>query len=119
MKGDSSTGFDFVYSDDLFLDGWGTNEDGFDELHSLLGAQSLMSFPKPSKLIAKLILSACRFDPESIVMDFFSGSSTTAHALLSLNAQDSGNRKFIMVQLPEPCDESSEAYIFDPFDRLI
>lgn len=71
MKGDSSTGFDFVYSDDLFLDGWGTNEDGFDELHSLLGAQSLMSFPKPSKLIAKLILSACRFDPESIVMDFF------------------------------------------------
>ena len=109
MKGDSSTGFDFVYSDDLFADGWGTNEDGFDELHSIFGAQSIMSFPKPSKLVAKLVLSASRFDPECIVMDFFSGSSTTAHSVLSLNAQDGGNRKFIMVQLPEPCVEKSEA----------
>lgn len=109
MRGDSATGFDFVYSDDLFADGWGTNEDGFDELHEILGAQSLMSFPKPSKLIAKLILSACRFDPDCIVLDFFAGSSTTAHSLLSLNAQDGGNRKFIMVQLSEPCDEKSEA----------
>lgn len=59
MKGDQSTGFEFVYSDDLFSDGWGTNEDGFDELHAIFGAQSLMSFPKPSKLLAKLTLSAC------------------------------------------------------------
>jgi len=110
MRGESATGFDFIYSDDLFADGWGTNEDGFDELHHLLGAQSLMSFPKPSKLIAKLILAACRFDKECVVMDFFAGASTTAHSLLSLNAQDGGNRKFIMVQLPEPCDEKSEAF---------
>ena len=109
MRGELSTGFDFVYSDDLFADGWGTNEDGFDELHALFGAQSLMSFPKPSKLVAKLVLAACRFDPECVVMDFFAGSSTTAHSVISLNAQDGGSRKFIMVQLPEACDEKSEA----------
>lgn len=110
MRGESATGFDFVLSDDLFVDGWGTNEDGFDELHAIFGAQSLMSFPKPSKLVAKLVLSACRFDTDCVVMDFFAGSSTTAHSVLSLNAQDSGKRKFIMVQLPEPCDEKSEAF---------
>ena len=46
----------------------------------------------------------------SIIMDFFSGSATTAHAVMQLNAEDGGHRKFIMVQLPEPCDEKSEAY---------
>lgn len=110
MKGDMESGFEFTYSDNLFTDGWGTNEDGFDELHSLLGSQSIMNFPKPSKLIAKLIIAVCRFDTECIIMDFFSGSSTTAHSLLSLNAQDGGNRKFIMVQMPEPCDDDTEAF---------
>ena len=47
---------------------------------------------------------------DSIVLDFFSGSATTAHAVMAMNAEDGGNRKFIMVQLPEKCDESSEAY---------
>lgn len=110
MKGDESTGFDFKISDNLFDDGWGTNEDGFDELHNLLGEQSLMSFPKPSKLIAKLALSATRIDRDSLILDFFSGSATTSHAVIQLNAEDGGNRKFIMVQLPEPCDENSEAF---------
>lgn len=110
MKGDLSTGFEFVYSDDLFSDGWGTNEDGFDELHAIFGAQSLMSFPKPSKLLAKLTLSACRSDPDCIVLDFFAGSATTAHGLMTLNSQDGGNRKFILVQIPETCDESTEAF---------
>lgn len=110
MKGGQSTGFEFALSDDLFADGWGTNEDGFDELHAIFGAQSLMSFPKPSKLLAKLILSACRFDRDCIVLDFFAGSATTAHGVLTLNSQDGGNRKFIMVQLPEPCDEKTEAF---------
>ncbi len=45
-----------------------------------------------------------------IILDFFSGSATTAHAVMQLNAEDGGNRKYIMVQLPEPCDEKSEAY---------
>ena len=69
-----------------------------------------MSFPKPSKLISKLILSASRSDKDSIILDLFSGSATTAHAVMQLNAEDGGKRKFIMVQLPEQTDEKSEAY---------
>lgn len=110
MKGDQTTGFEFVFSDDLFSDGWGTNEDGFDELHVLLGVQNLMSFPKPSKLLAKLVLSACRFDSDCICLDFFAGSGTTAHAVMELNVQDGGTRKSISVQIPEILDETSEAY---------
>jgi len=104
------SGFDFKYSDDLFSDGWGTNEDGFDELHDIFEVQSVMSFPKPSKLISKLILSATRNDGNCLILDFFSGSATTAQAVMQLNIKDEGNRKFIMVQLPEVCDPNSEAY---------
>ncbi len=110
MKGDLITGFDFSFSEDLFSDGWGTNEDGFDELHHLLGVQSLMSFPKPSKLLAKLVLSATRFDTECIVMDFFAGSGTAAHAVVELNLKGGGNRQCICVQMPELLEETSEAY---------
>jgi len=88
--------------------GWGTNEDANDELHKLLGQQYLFDFTKPSRLIAKIIQSVN--DADAIVLDFFSGSATTAHAVMQLNAEDGGNRKFIMVQLQEPCDESSEAF---------
>ena len=63
---------------------------------------------KPLKLINRIIRSCS--EPQDIVMDFFSGSATTAHAVMQLNAEDGGNRKFIMVQLPEKCDEKSEAY---------
>lgn len=110
MRGEQSTGFEFFLSDDLFSDGWGTNEDGFDELHDLFEAQNIMSFPKPSKFLAKLVLSACRFDRDCIVLDFFAGSSTTAHAVMQLNAEDNGNRQFIMIQLTEPCEKKSEAF---------
>lgn len=65
-------------------------------------------FPKPSVLIKEFIKQAA--DEDSTVLDFFSGSATTAHAVMQLNAEDGGHRKFIMVQLPEPCDEASEAY---------
>ena len=65
-------------------------------------------FPKSSKLLSYL-LKLIDFD-NGIVLDFFSGSATTAHAVMQLNAEDGGNRKFIMVQLPEKCDEKSEAY---------
>ena len=66
---------------------------------------------KPIKLILKIFnISAITHDKESIVLDFFSGSATTAHATMQLNAEDGGNRKCIMVQLPENCDEKSEAY---------
>lgn len=65
-------------------------------------------YPKPIILINKFIKLATKDD--SIILDFFSGSATTAHAVMQLNAEDGGNRKFIMVQLPEKCDEKSEAY---------
>lgn len=69
-------------------------------------------FPKPSGLIKRLLLMAVRTHRDAIVLDFFSGSATTAHAVMKLNAddKDGGNRKFIMVQWPEKTDEKSEAY---------
>ncbi|MCM1235513.1 MAG: site-specific DNA-methyltransferase [Ruminococcus flavefaciens] len=67
-------------------------------------------FPKPSNLIKKLMLACIRKYKSAVILDFFSGSATTAHATMQLNAEDGGNRKFIMVQLPEPCSETSEAY---------
>lgn len=79
-----------------------------DECGSLIGNRELFDTPKPSALIKKLLLIGSK--KESIILDFFSGSATTAHAVMQLNAEDGGNRKFIMVQLPEPCDEKSEAY---------
>ncbi|WP_177528078.1 site-specific DNA-methyltransferase [uncultured Treponema sp.] len=64
------------------------------------------SYPKPVNFIKKLV----QYTNAGIILDFFSGSATTAHAVMQLNAEDGGNRKFIMVQLPELCDEKSEAY---------
>lgn len=66
------------------------------------------STPKPSRLIEKMLMIGT--EKNSIILDFFSGSATTAHAVMKLNAEDGGNRKFIMVQLPEETDEKSEAY---------
>lgn len=66
-------------------------------------------FPKPSNLI-KFLAKICRTEKTDIILDFFSGSATTAHAVMQLNADDRSNRKFIMVQLPEKTDEKSEAY---------
>jgi adenine-specific DNA-methyltransferase len=65
-------------------------------------------FPKPTTLIKRMLQLAAKSD--DIILDFFSGSATTAHAVMQLNAEDGGNRKFIMVQLPEKTDEKSEAY---------
>ena len=66
-------------------------------------------FSKPRRLI-QYLMKICLANENSIILDFFSGSATTAHAVMQLNAEDGGNRKFIMVQLPEVCDEKSEAY---------
>ena len=69
------------------------------------------SYPKPIILLKKIIKTCIPVETrEEIVLDFFSGSATTAHAVMQLNAEDGGNRKYIMVQLPEVCDEKSEAY---------
>lgn len=79
---------------------------GTRELQELLGL-GIFSFPKPVTLIR--FFESIGLDRESIVLDFFSGSATTAHAVMQLNAEDGGNRRFIMVQLPEPTPETSEA----------
>ena len=86
---------------------YGTNQQGSLEVEDLFNAR-YFDFPKPVSLIKHFItISTHKTD---IIMDFFAGSSTTAHATLQMNAEDSGNRKFIMVQLPEPCLNKSEAY---------
>jgi adenine-specific DNA-methyltransferase len=87
-----------------------TNEDGYEQLRDLLGAEKIMDYPKPFKYIELMIKAQTHWEKDSIILDFFSGSATTAHAVMQLNAEDNGNRKFIMVQLPEATDEESEAY---------
>lgn len=81
------------------------------EANNELKALNLGGFfdnPKPTRLLKRAIILAS--DKHDIILDFFAGSATTAHAVMQLNAEDGGNRKFIMVQLPEACDEKSEAY---------
>ena len=80
---------------------------GTKEVQQLLG-KGIFDFPKPLALIK--ILASIGSMEESIVLDFFSGSATTAHALMQLNAEDGGNRKFIMTQIPELCDGKSDAF---------
>ena len=78
----------------------GTNEDGTSELEQLFG-KSVFDNPKPTSLIKTIIKAISNNNNCFTVLDFFSGSATTAHAVMQLNAKDGGNRKFIMVQLPE------------------
>ena len=85
--------------DNLFADGWGSNEDADEELRLILGKQKLFEYPKPMKLILKLLCSLR--DKNSIVLDAFAGSGTTAHAVLNLNKVDGGNRKFILIEMED------------------
>ena len=85
----------------------GHNHEADEEVKSLMGGK-LFTSPKPTKLL-NLLLRIANCDEDSIILDFFSGSATTAHAVMKLNAEDGGKRKFIMVQLPEVTDEKSEA----------
>lgn len=87
---------------------YGTTKAGSIEIREFFGSREFFSYPKPSSLIKRLTQIGSKKD--SIILDFFSGSATTAHAVMQLNAEDGGNRKFIMVQLPEKTDEKSEAY---------
>lgn len=92
---------------DFFGIDFGTNQRGSIEVEKLFGAR-YFDFPKPVSLLHALC--ALGLNTESVILDFFSGSATTAHAVMQLNAEDGGNRRFIMVQLPEKCDEDSEAF---------
>lgn len=86
---------------------FGTTRQAAAIIKELFDGVQVFDTPKPYELIRKMLEIAS--DNDSIVLDFFSGSATTAHAVMQLNAEDGGNRKFIMVQLPEETDEKSEA----------
>lgn len=85
------------------------SDNAMNDLKSLGFSNQLFPFPKNTALIKHMVYLA-NLNTSDIVLDFFSGSATTAHAVMQLNAEDGGHRKFIMVQLAEPCDEKSEAY---------
>lgn len=87
----------------------GHNQEGRQELKKLFDDKGYFDSPKPQRLMHRILKVANLLD-NSIVLDFFSGSASTAHAVMQLNAEDGGHRKFIMVQLPEKTDEKSEAY---------
>ena len=97
----------YSYDDNLNNGGWGTNEDANDELHKLLGTQNVFNFSKPTRLIGKLIQSIS--DSDALVVDFFSGSATTAEAVMRVNAADCGARRWVLVQFPEECPSDSVA----------
>ena len=92
----------------MFFKDVGHSQEGAQEVSKLLDG-GFFSGPKPQRLMQRL-LTLANLKTDSVVLDFFSGSASTAHAVLSKNAEDGGHRKFIMVQLPEKCDEASEAY---------
>ena len=85
----------------------GHSDEANRQLKTLMSG-NFFDYPKPVRLLHRLIYLGTKED--DIILDFFSGSATTAHAVMQLNAEDGGHRKFIMVQLPEPCDEKSEAF---------
>lgn len=86
----------------------GHNHEADEEMKKLM-EKKVFTSPKPTKLL-HLLLTLGNTNKEAIILDFFSGSATTAHAVMQLNSEDGGNRKFIMVQLPEKTDEKSEAF---------
>ena len=93
----------------LFYKDVGHSQEGSKEVVSLFEGQGYFDGPKPKRLISKL-LTIANTSEDSIILDFFAGSATTAHAVLDLNRHDNGNRRFILVQLPEPCALDSEAF---------
>lgn len=92
---------------DLLLDEWGDNQESDKQIIELFG-EKVFETPKPIQLVYNLASSI--YTENTIILDFFSGSSTTAHAVMKLNAEDDGNRKFIMIQLPEIIEEKKPAY---------
>ena len=99
-------------ANDFWGSEFGNNKNATEEIKTLFDGRRVFDFPKPSKLLKNLIGlgSPMRSGNDDVVLDFFSGSGSTADAIMQLNTEDGGNRKHIQVQLPEPTDEKSEAY---------
>ena len=91
----------------------GHNDESKKELQRLFDGESPFETPKPARLVRRMLELTSRSDESDIVLDFFAGSGTTAHAVLDLNKQDGGNRKFILVQLPEPTGREDYPTIAD------
>ena len=87
----------------------GTNEDAYEELERLLQWKRIFDYSKPINYIKAIVNASTYLDKDSLILDFFSGSATTAHAVMQLNAEDGGKRKYICVQLNEATPEDSEA----------
>ena len=101
-KGEMRPGKFFSIIDNVYT------QHGTNEMIKIMGDAKIFQYPKPSELIRQLLQLGTTKD--CIVMDFFSGSAATAHAVMQLNKEDNGTRKYIMVQLPEKCAEDSDAY---------
>ncbi len=86
----------------------GHNQEARQETKNLFDGNAYFDSPKPTRLLKRILTLSTR--KNDIILDFFAGSATTAHAVMQFNAEDGGNRKFVMVQLPEPCNEKSEAF---------
>lgn len=88
----------------------GSNDEAKKSLKDILINPDIFDTPKPTRLIKRMLEISTSEQSSDIILDFFAGSSTTAHAVIDLHIEDGGNRKYIMVQLPEKCDKDSEAY---------
>ena len=97
------TGFSSIIGEKIFT------RDGTQEIENIFGFRAF-EFPKPSILIKALVIQGTNSEDQDIVLDFFAGSCPTAHAVLDLNREDGGNRRFIIIQLPEKTDETSETF---------
>ena len=86
----------------------GHSQSASQNLKKLFDGKAVFDYPKPVEYIKRMV--SLYTNKDSLILDFFSGSATTAHAVMQLNAEDGGNRKYIMVQIPEKCSEKSEAY---------
>ena len=106
LCGVTDSGMRLPYQNFIKLEQYNSTQ-GTKEIMNFFG-NKFFDYPKPSEMI-KYLINICP-EKDEIILDFFSGSATTAHAAMQLNAEDGCNRKFICVQLPEVCDEKSEAY---------
>jgi adenine-specific DNA-methyltransferase len=103
-NGEMRSGKAFSIIDDVYT------QHGTNEIIDIFGNIQIFPYPKPTGLIKYFFKFATDCNGDDIILDFFAGSCTTAHAAMQLNAEDGGNRKFICVQLAEPCEEESEAF---------
>lgn len=108
---------DPISSDNLFESGWGSNEDADNEMISILGEQGIFSYPKPTRLITKLLLSTGMKD--AIVLDFFAGSGTAGQSALQANIVDGGNRQFIVCTNNERSEKNPNGIALDVTTRRL